>query len=182
MSWTDSKIATLKKLCAQGKSAGEIAAILSREGSPVSRNAVMGKIHRLHIKLSSTAIKQKPQKTKAKQVVIKSSPQISPKTTTGNKVSAKNSKTAKSTPANDVLPSQSTKVVVAVKGSTTIMTLTDRMCKWPESDPRLPDFRFCGRPADPGKPYCQEHAAIAYQPARRRDDERKVRFRIGQRQ
>jgi GcrA cell cycle regulator len=50
------------------------------------------------------------------------------------------------------------------------------MCKWPIGDPRQPDFHFCSEEAQTGLPYCGEHAAIAYQPARRHNhhDEGKI--------
>ena len=50
----------------------------------------------------------------------------------------------------------------------TILTLRDTMCKWPIGDPADPKFAFCGRKADCG-PYCTEHAAVAFQPARKRE-------------
>ena len=37
-------------------------------------------------------------------------------------------------------------------------------CRWPLGDPKHPDFRFCGQPADGSRPYCQHHASIAYLP------------------
>jgi GcrA cell cycle regulator len=54
----------------------------------------------------------------------------------------------------------------------TILTLTDRICKWPIGDPRNADFHFCGRGAHEGLPYCAEHARRAYQPPARRGGER----------
>jgi GcrA cell cycle regulator len=54
----------------------------------------------------------------------------------------------------------------------TILTLTDRICKWPIGDPRHPDFHFCGRASAEGLPYCNEHARRAYQPPARRGGER----------
>ena len=54
----------------------------------------------------------------------------------------------------------------------TILTLTDRICKWPIGDPRHPDFHFCGRASAEGLPYCTDHARRAYQPPARRGGER----------
>jgi hypothetical protein len=54
----------------------------------------------------------------------------------------------------------------------TILTLTDRICKWPIGDPRNPDFHFCGRASAEGLPYCTDHARRAYQPPARRSGER----------
>jgi GcrA cell cycle regulator len=54
----------------------------------------------------------------------------------------------------------------------TILTLTDRICKWPIGDPRDADFHFCGRASSEGLPYCPDHARRAYQPPARRSGER----------
>jgi GcrA cell cycle regulator len=54
----------------------------------------------------------------------------------------------------------------------TILTLTDRICKWPIGDPRDADFHFCGRGSAEGLPYCSDHARRAYQPPARRSGER----------
>lgn len=44
----------------------------------------------------------------------------------------------------------------------TLGTLSTGMCSWPEGEPGTEEFRFCGRPVVPGKPYCAEHCARAY--------------------
>ncbi|MFM2045747.1 MAG: putative GcrA cell cycle regulator [Pseudomonadota bacterium] len=116
MSWTDERVEKLRELWGRGMSASEIADVLGN----VTRNAVIGKAHRLGLSGRPSPIKKKE-----------------------------------------------------TKGAT-ILSLTERMCKWPVGDPKSPDFHFCGKPSLPGLPYCGEHAAIAYQPAKRRDEERKV--------
>lgn len=116
MSWTDERVEKLRELWGQGMSASEIADLLG----DITRNAVIGKAHRLGLSGRPSPIKKKE-----------------------------------------------------TKGAT-ILSLTERMCKWPVGDPKSPDFHFCGKQALAGLPYCAEHAAIAYQPAKRRDDERKV--------
>lgn len=120
MTWTDERVTVLRQLWGNGKSASEIAALL---GDNITRNAVIGKAHRLGLSNSGTPVRKKP-----------------------------------------------TAPPLASAGAT-ILNLTDRMCKWPIGDPREPGFHFCGRPCQPGLPYCSEHAAIAYQPAnpKRRD-------------
>jgi GcrA cell cycle regulator len=42
-------------------------------------------------------------------------------------------------------------------------------CQWPIGHPRETGFRFCGAPSHPGKPYCTQHAAIAYRPAQSKE-------------
>ena len=126
MSWTDERVDMLKQLWGSGKSASEIAEILGG----ISRNAVIGKAHRLGLSGRPSPIKRRP------------------------------------APAPET---------AAEVGGATILNLTERMCRWPIGDPRDPNFRFCGRLALPGQPYCAEHAAMAYQaPKRRSDDGRAV--------
>ncbi|GIX12169.1 MAG: hypothetical protein KatS3mg118_0128 [Paracoccaceae bacterium] len=54
----------------------------------------------------------------------------------------------------------------------TLMQLTERTCKWPIGDPATDDFWFCGLPSEPGKPYCEAHVAVAFQPMSSRRDRR----------
>ncbi len=46
----------------------------------------------------------------------------------------------------------------------TLDSLKANMCSWPEGEPGTENFRFCGVPAEPGKPYCAPHCAVAYVP------------------
>ena len=45
----------------------------------------------------------------------------------------------------------------------TTLSLTEKTCRWPVGDPATKNFWFCGKPAQPGKPYCAEHNALAFQ-------------------
>ena len=56
-----------------------------------------------------------------------------------------------------------------------LMELTERTCKWPIGDPTHDDFAFCGLEAVPGKPYCQYHVAVAFQPMSSRRDRARAR-------
>ncbi len=150
MAWTEDRVETLSKLWADGLSASQIAKLLGG----VTRNAVIGKVHRLG--LSGRVKTSKPAKR-------------APRTTT-----AKTRTTAPSMPRmprrTAIIPSP---VPIEAKKLpsgefATIMTITDHMCKWPLGDPSTSDFRFCGRSADKGDPYCKAHSQVAYQPARRR--------------
>ncbi|MFN0116543.1 MAG: GcrA family cell cycle regulator, partial [Paracoccaceae bacterium] len=55
----------------------------------------------------------------------------------------------------------------------TLMELTERTCKWPIGDPATDDFWFCGLAAQPGKPYCDAHVGVAFQPMSSRRDRRR---------
>ena len=95
MTWTDERVSLLRQLWGNGKSASEIAQIL---GDEITRNAVIGKAHRLGLSGRPSPIRKKP--------------------------------SAEASPPSGA----------------TILSLTDRMCKWPIGDPREPGFHFCGRP------------------------------------
>ncbi|WP_397305416.1 GcrA family cell cycle regulator, partial [Paracoccus yeei] len=55
----------------------------------------------------------------------------------------------------------------------TLMELTERTCKWPIGDPATDKFWFCGLPSAPGKPYCEAHVGVAFQPMSSRRDRRR---------
>jgi GcrA cell cycle regulator len=52
----------------------------------------------------------------------------------------------------------------------TVLTINDRMCRWPIGDPAENEFHFCGRKPKNGSPYCEAHARKAYQPQQLRRD------------
>ncbi|MGY6703354.1 GcrA family cell cycle regulator [Roseinatronobacter sp.] len=54
-----------------------------------------------------------------------------------------------------------------------LLELTERTCKWPIGDPATNDFWFCGLPVKPGKPYCEAHVAVAFQPMSSRRDRKR---------
>jgi GcrA cell cycle regulator len=55
----------------------------------------------------------------------------------------------------------------------TLMELTERTCKWPIGDPATEEFWFCGLPSQAGKPYCEAHVGVAFQPMSARRDRRR---------
>jgi GcrA cell cycle regulator len=150
MSWTDDRVTTLKKLWAEGQSASAIAAALGE----VTRNAVIGKVHRLGLAGRRTA----PRRPKSGAVLFPSSTRHP---------NARRPRTPSAFPRTR-RPATSIKQVLCELGPApdhpvTVETLTGRNCRWPEGDPKIPGFHFCGRPKTetPG-PYCGAHAAIAY--------------------
>jgi len=165
MSWTDERIATLKKMWKEGKSAAEIAKTL---GKGVTRNAVIGKAHRMGLSGRPSPIKKSaaPKKEAApKKAVAKAAPPARGKKA-ATPAAAPTAKTA--APAKEV---EDVKIfekdVVPPGGGVALLDLTERMCKWPIGDPRDDDFTFCGLPIRPGTPYCPDHAAMAYQTSSR---------------
>lgn len=173
MSWTDERINQLTQLWRDGKSASQIADIL---GS-VTRNAVIGKAHRL-------GLSGRPSPIKAQHVKPVSSAShslnIAPVALTP--ASAKPEPVQPGVRDLPPLRPVAMPPVVALKSPVTaikhdgkgasILSLTDRMCKWPIGDPRDADFHFCGGSAAQGFPYCPEHCALAYQAPVRREDEK----------
>ena len=175
MSWTDERVERLKSLWSEGLSASQIAAELGG----VTRNAVIGKVHRLGLsgraKPQSQAARpaQAPRsKTAAPSARPPSVPGARPNrpVTIGN-VALKPTEAAEPAPRAVTAPVEAEPVVFE---KVTILHLNENTCKWPIGDPGRPDFFFCGRKSDAGIPYCQHHARIAYQPSaeRRKNDRR----------
>lgn len=145
MSWTDSRVELLKKLWQDGLSASQISAQLGG----VTRNAVIGKVHRLG--LDGRAAPTNPARATRLQM-------------------------PRSTRPTAAFPRRITRAIPATSrpricyvdeapGMATVETLSAHMCKWPIGDPALDNFTLCGRRVARNGPYCCEHAQVAYQPA-----------------
>ncbi|MFM7349258.1 MAG: GcrA family cell cycle regulator [Erythrobacter sp.] len=215
MSWTDERIATLRKMWEGGATASEIATELGG----VSRNAVIGKAHRLGLKARPSPVKANEKKKPAAPVARKpaaapvraavpepaedaperaEAPERAP-------VRAAAPVTPRAEPAADggssapaaptaqenlpkivsvgpggflrqgpgdqqapIPPAPPRRLVPAkpspeIAGKTTLLDLSDKVCRWPMGHPGEPDFHFCGEPVNPGFPYCVEHCGRAYQ-------------------
>ena len=146
MGWTDERVELLKKLWQDGLSASQIA----KQLGGVTRNAVIGKVHRLG--LSGRATPSKPQRT-----VFKAPRPARP-------VSAPSAPRRIAEPVAHAAPTP-VRYVDEKPGTATVLTLGAHMCKWPIGDPSLDSFTFCGRRSEENGPYCHEHATVAYQPA-----------------
>lgn len=159
--WTDDRVELLSKLWGEGLSASQIAAAL---GGGVTRNAVIGKVHRLG--LSGRAKAGQPAGTrpaKPRAAAVSASP------AEASMVSDAADPQPEATPAT--LPDRrwrSEEVAIPESTRVTILELRESMCRWPIGDPTSPDFGFCGTRAVTGLPYCAEHCRVAYQPATER--------------
>ena len=168
MNWTDERVELLKKLWADGLSASQIAGQLGG----VSRNAVIGKVHRL--KLSSrgraTASPARQKKTQQTASSVKSSSRsatVSRSMTTSIGATALQAQFDVEPIARHVLrPVEN--VVVPISRRLQLIQLNERTCKWPNGDPLTEDFHFCGNDSAETGPYCNYHARIAFQPASER--------------
>lgn len=165
MGWTEERVAELKKLWAEGHSASQIAKRLGN----VTRNAVIGKVHRLG--LSGRATPSRPVKRPPR--LARPKPQHVARQT-GTSSAAPSQNTPQETAPVPVIREVNVEPQRLPNGDmVTVMTVKDSMCKWPVGDPADPAFGFCGHATHEGAPYCTEHARLAFQPARKR--ERKAR-------
>ena len=170
MNWTDERVEMLKKLWADGLSASQIAAQLGN----VTRNAVIGKVHRL--KLSGRG------KTTSSAPRVKKAPSASsaPRASSGRSQSSRMSSHSHSV-GNAALKMQYVTIaraqtvaeisplfIVPVSRELKLVQLTETTCKWPKGDPMQDDFSFCGNDAPDSSPYCSYHSKLAYQPAAER--------------
>jgi len=194
MSWTDERVEKLKSMWAEGKSASQIA----KELGGVTRNAVIGKVHRLGLsnrnasgtKAKSAAPKPSPKAAPQKPAAEAETPKPAEPEAPAEKPAEKNLPIPPRRPiikagqplppqpsANEVSEEALAKVRKVEKTAKrlSLMELTERTCKWPVGDPATDDFWFCGHPVQQGKPYCEAHVAVAFQPMSTRRDRRASR-------
>ncbi len=204
MSWTDERVELLKKMWTEGQSASQIA----KELGGVTRNAVIGKVHRLGLsnRAGAGAAPSAPAASPAKAAATEK-----PAAPAAQKTARPESKpAAKAKPAagdegasdeaapipmsaarraiipagqplppqpsaNEISPEALAKVSEVEKTAKklTLMELTEKTCKWPVGDPATDNFWFCGLPVQQGKPYCEAHVGVAFQPMSARRDRRR---------
>lgn len=204
MSWTDERVETLKRMWAEGQSASQIA----KELGGVTRNAVIGKVHRLGLsnrapggrdedegdapaaapaaaaaRPEATPRAEAPRAEPAPARPAAERPAPAAPAASGNVTPLPLRKAI--VPAGQPLPPQpsaneiSPEALASVREvekrakKLTLMELTERTCKWPIGDPATEDFWFCGLPSLPGKPYCEAHVGVAFQPMSARRDRRR---------
>lgn len=197
MSWTDERVETLKKMWGEGQSASQIA----KELGGVTRNAVIGKVHRLGLsnrvggpanedgaeepaaaapeeaaapRADAPAPPPRPA-SRPEPVAEKPAPVVSNVTPIRKAVIPAGQPLPPQPSINEISPETlaSAREVEKRARRLTLMELTERTCKWPIGDPATDDFWFCGHPALPGKPYCEAHVSVAFQPMSARRDRRR---------
>lgn len=207
MSWTDERVETLKKMWAEGQSASQIA----KELGGVTRNAVIGKVHRLGLsnRVTGAPVKEEPEAPapvappQAEAPVRPAEPpraaEARPEPAPPPRPTAPVNPTMAQVvnnvtplplrksivPAGQPLPPQpsaneiSPEALASVREvekhakKISLMELTERTCKWPIGDPATEEFWFCGLPSTAGKPYCEAHVGVAFQPMSARRDRRR---------
>jgi GcrA cell cycle regulator len=209
MSWTDERVELLKKMWGEGQSASQIA----KELGGVTRNAVIGKVHRLGLSNragptpapatpAAAGAAAKPEakaKPAPKPAEAKARPAAKPaprpveedvaevdedEDTDTRPATVPHTRKAiipagqplpPQPSANEISPEALAKVNEIEKKARrlTLMELTERTCKWPVGDPATENFWFCGLPTQPGKPYCEAHVGVAFQPMSSRRDRKR---------
>ena len=145
MSWTDEDIERLKKLWSEGHSTAEIGRLIGK-----SKNAVVGKAHRLSLAARPSPIKK-------------------------SSVTPKPVETPKAPPqpmAQDIAPAMPSQASMTPRGKA-----KGPACQWPYGHPDDAEFKFCLREVQNGKPYCAEHCQIAYIPPNRKGEAREAERR-----
>jgi GcrA cell cycle regulator len=164
MNWTEERVELLKKLWAEGLSASQIAAELGG----ITRNAVIGKVHRLGLSgRAKTPSSAAPRQRKARpQTMLR----VARPALRGNTALA-HAYEYEPEPEPEIIDN-----IIPMGQRRTILELTEDTCRWPIGDPGSSDFFFCGGKTSPGVPYCTHHSRVAYQPAAdRRRDKRPLR-------
>ena len=194
MSWTDDRVEKLKELWSEGISASQIAKVLGG----VTRNAVIGKVHRLGLSNRATTSDESKTTDTTPKAKAKAAPTPRPEP----KEEPKAAEPAAASPPAPVTPQR--RIAPVIRDATqprapgaptpeeeaaratlveiekfakkiSLLELTERTCKWPIGDPTEENFAFCGLPAMPGKPYCENHVAVAFQPMSSRRDRARAR-------
>ena len=208
MSWTDERIEQLKSLWTNGMTASQIA----DELGGVSRNAVIGKAHRLGLQARPSPVKpNEPDPTapagKSAAPASEPAPAAAPSQASEAEAAEEENRTAAEPQAatpfqkmppqpqirsigpggflrqgpgdqqSPIPPAPPRRLVPAkpsaeVADKTSLLDLNEKICKWPLGHPGEPDFHFCGKPANPGFPYCVDHCGVAYQAQLPRRDRR----------
>jgi len=150
MGWTDERVASLTKLWADGLSASQIAAELGG----VTRNAVIGKVHRLGLSgraKSPSSSSPRPRKARSSTHMMRV-----PRSSIRGNTALAYDYSAEPEPELIEIPVEQRK---------SLLQLNDATCHWPIGDPGSADFFFCGGETAESRPYCTFHARVAYQPA-----------------
>ena len=199
MSWTDDRVETLKRMWSEGQSASAIA----KEPGGVTRNAVIGKVHRLGLSNRNHQAGAPPPAPAAPEVtpaaavrpapapaapprpepVAAAQPEPEPEPATQpafvpvprRPIVPAGQPLPPQPSANEISPEALASVREVEKRAKklTLMELTERTCKWPIGDPATEKFWFCGLPSVAGKPYCEAHVGVAFQPMSSRRDRRR---------
>lgn len=169
MAWTDQMVEDLKKMWKEGLTTGEIGKRLG-----VSKNSIVGKVHRLGLSGRPSPIKKKtdaaPQEAKKETSPQNSKTEAAPadvsmpqKESPAVKATEKKAPAVEKEEISEPLAFKSTpRYEISREGKIALTELDNHTCRWPIGDPKDENFHFCGRRVRLGQTYCEEHAALAY--------------------
>lgn len=169
MGWTDERVELLKKLWMEGLSASQIAGEL---GEGVTRNAVIGKVHRLKLSARAKPTNSAPRSRPAARPTARrvASPSAGMSTVAKPRATMSRPQVMGAT-ALAVTPQMEQDLYVAPAAAElfipedkrlTLLQLNEHTCKWPIGDPLSKDFYFCGQHSLETGPYCEFHSRRAY--------------------
>ena len=162
MSWTDDRVELLKKLWAEGLSASQIAGQLGG----VTRNAVIGKVHRLGLSGRATTSRVKPNRARKHKASRQSgAPRLG--LFSSNSTALRSISNNPDAPKEEPFRSQFVELVIPEDERVDLVDLKECQCRWPIGDPQDGNFHFCGKNKADGSPYCEYHTEIAFQPLSR---------------
>ena len=147
MSWTSEKVEKLKALWSKGHTASQIAEMLG----DTTRNAVIGKAHRLNLEARAPSKQSSLPRSRENRQIIKRSP-------------APMSRKAK---FQSILLDKN----FEAENPKSLEELTEETCKWPIGHPNEEKFYFCGRKPEGDFPYCKLHVLYAFQPKNQKEDD-----------
>ncbi len=174
MGWTDERVELLKKLWMEGLSASQIAGVL---GEGVTRNAVIGKVHRLKLSGRAKPASAAPRvRTAPRPARRGSSAGVSGSGRSGGLGVMLKQRAMHSAPVHGAtalklaeefvteayVAPQVAELFIPVEQRLSLLQLNENTCKWPIGDPLTADFYFCGQHSGEGKPYCEFHSRRAY--------------------
>jgi GcrA cell cycle regulator len=166
ITWTDDRVELLKRLWSEGLSASQIAGELGG----ITRNAVIGKVHRLGLsgraKAPSSSAPRPRKPRVSSQMFRPSRPMVRGNTALATAHSYDYEPEAELAPVENIIP---------MGQRCSLLELNDEKCHWPIGDPGQPDFFFCGGKTAASTPYCGYHGRVAYQPPASRRDRRPTR-------
>jgi GcrA cell cycle regulator len=145
MSWDENKEKKLRELWSKGHTASQIAEILG----DTTRNAVIGKAHRLELEARAPSKKNDREKNQNTKPSVKIERNVSRKSKFQSILLDKNFESEK---------------------PTSLENLSESTCKWPIGHPDEENFYFCGRKPESDFPYCKLHVLYAFQPKGQKDD------------
>jgi GcrA cell cycle regulator len=169
MSWTDERVELLKKLWTDGLSASQIAAELGG----ITRNAVIGKVHRLGLSgRAKSPASAAPRQRKARPHAHTHGHTHTHMLRVSRPAVRGNTALAQAFEYEVAEQPEMVDNVIPIGQRRTILELSEGTCRWPIGDPGSADFFFCGGPSMTSLPYCAYHSRVAYQPANTRRDRR----------